>query len=326
MKSTKKIIGSLLLVIVVVGGYLYLDSLLFDGVKPQEVTGQDFKASYFASAETEKQPAVILVGGGAWGDYWGQELAKAGFVGLSLPYCQEEGLPALPEEIPLEYFEKAAGWLSQQPEVDPENILVMGASRNAELALVVASYFPDLVHGAIAYSPSSVSWSNTVLPYNSDQVKPSWTYRSQAVPFIPMEKFQGGEAEMVQPLPYWVSGFSNEAIVHRAAIPVEKVSGPIILFSGIADQVWPSARMADMIEGRAKSSGFKFDLENIQFQNAGHLISGNPNSPSTQRQGTMTINGKQHTFEFGGTEAGDLKAQKKSAAKVLELLTKMRYE
>ncbi|WP_215731646.1 hypothetical protein [Bizionia saleffrena] len=49
----------------------------------------------------------------------------------------------------------------------------MGASRNVELALVIASTFPEIVSGVVAYSTRSISWSNTILPYNSNQLKPS---------------------------------------------------------------------------------------------------------------------------------------------------------
>ena len=91
-------------------------------------------------------------------------------------------LTKLPEEINLEYFENAIKWLQKQPEVDPDKIIVMGASRNAELSLVIASIFPKLVGGVIAYAPSSVSWSNTVLPYNSNDLKPSWKYQGIDIP------------------------------------------------------------------------------------------------------------------------------------------------
>ena len=123
----------------------FLFLILFDGIKPVLIKDAGFRASFFAKKTTKNQATIVLVGGGDWGAYWGQELAKANYVSLSLPYHREKGLPALPEEIPLEYFEKTFHWLKNQPQVNPNKIIVMGASRNAELALILASYYPELV-------------------------------------------------------------------------------------------------------------------------------------------------------------------------------------
>ena len=174
-------------------GYFVVDSFLFDGVRARNINEVGFQANYFAINVVERKAAIVLIGGGQWGDYWGQQFAKKGFVGLSLPYTRLEGLPKLPEEINVEYFESAINWLKKQPEVDPEKIVVMGASRNAELALVVASTLPELVSGVVAYAPSSVSWSNTVLPYNSNDLKPSWKYQGADIPYIPMDKISGND-------------------------------------------------------------------------------------------------------------------------------------
>jgi hypothetical protein len=60
-----------------------------------------FQASYFVKNSTENKAAVVLLGGGQWGDYWANDLAKKGMAGLSLPYTGAAGLPELPEEINL---------------------------------------------------------------------------------------------------------------------------------------------------------------------------------------------------------------------------------
>ena len=109
----------------------------------------------------------------------------------------------MPENIDLAYFENAIIWLSKQKEVNKDKIVIMGASRNAELALVIASTFPNIVSGVVAYSPSSVSWSNTVLPYNSNELKPSWKYKGIDIPYVPMEKITGNESDKIEMIEYW---------------------------------------------------------------------------------------------------------------------------
>ena len=302
--------------------YFIIDSVLFDGIRPKAINENGIQANYFVKDIKTPQTSILLIGGGSWGDYWGQEFAKQGFVGVSLPYIGREGLPKLPEAIKLEYFEEVIAWLRQQPEVDPEKIIVMGASRNAELALVLAFIYPDLISGVIAYAPSSVSWSNTVLPYNSDEIKPSWTYKGADIPYVPMDKIVGNSSTKIETLDYWKSGLAKEA-ADLATIKVEQINGPILLLSGKDDKVWPSANMADQLAQRVKENNFQHAFYNIQYENAGHLISSNPEVLSTIRLGTINIGGKDYEFEYGGTNEGDQAARKNAKVKVLDFIEKM---
>ena len=203
MTKKSKFIGTSIVILLLVIGYLVADHLLFDGVKMRTIQSNEFRGYYFAQEQSVNQPAVILLGGGNAGSYWGQELAKANYVGLSLPYMYEDGLPNVLEEIELDYFKKAILWLRDQKEVNPNSIILMGASRNAELALLLGAYFPDLVQGVIAYAPSSVSWPNTVMASHSEGLKASWLVQGKAIPFMPMAPFQAGKSDTVATLTYW---------------------------------------------------------------------------------------------------------------------------
>lgn len=320
MNKKRKYLIWIGIIVILVGGFFVLDSILFDGIRARHIQESDFQGEYFADPGIEKKPTIILIGGGHWGNYWGNEFALNGYVGLSLPYYRAKGLPDLMEEIPLEYFKNAINWLRQQPEVDQDAIILMGASRNAELSLTIAAYFPELVKGVIAYAPSSVSWSNTVLPFNSDIVKPSWTFNGEDVPYIPMEKISGADSKELETLPYWNNGLDRIQQYENAEIRVEKIGGSILLLSGKDDKVWPSAYMSDMIEKRINENDFKYGFYNIQYENAGHLISRNAQTISSGRIGSMNLNGKDYEFEFGGTIDGDLKAITNSYEKIFSFL------
>ena len=289
--SRKYIIGILITILLVIG-YFIADSILFSGVKARTINENGIQANYFVKTNTKRSTSIVLIGGGQWGDYWGQQFANRGYSGLSLPYTQREGLPKLPEEINLEYFEKALAWLKKQPEVDPNKIIVMGASRNAELALLLASVFPRSISGVVAYAPSAVSWSNTVLPYNSNELKSSWKYKGLDIPYVPMDKISGNQLNSINMLEYWNKGLQKADFIGQAAIKVEKINGPILLFSGKDDQVWPSSIMADMIEKRLETNTFEHSFQNIKYENAGHLISSNPDDNTSYRTGTIKISGK----------------------------------
>ena len=199
----------------------------------------------------------------------------------------------------------------------------MGASRNAELALIIASTFPEYIRGVVAYSPSSVSWSNTVLPYNSNELKTSWKYKRVDIPYVPMNKIKGNESNKMETLKYWKSGLAKTDFIAQAAIKVEKINGPIILFSGNDDKIWPSSKMADMIEQRIKENNFKYSFQNIKYEEAGHLISSNPESNSDSRTGIINIDGKDYEFEYGGTNEGDYKAKQDAKMKLMEFIEKI---
>jgi hypothetical protein len=188
--------------------------------------------------------------------------------------------------------------------------------------LVVASTLTDLVSGAIAYAPSSVSWSNTVLPFNSDELKPSWTYHGEEIPFIPMDKLKGEESEELDLLRYWNSGLNKSEYLESASIKVENINGPILLFSGKNDSVWPSAEMANSIEQRLEANNFAYSVQNIQYENAGHLISRNPENDNDTKARTekMKLDGKDYSFSFGGTQEGDNLAKKDAKTKVFTFL------
>lgn len=310
-------IGIIALLII---GYYIVDAILFDGVRPEVINESGFQANYFANENIKGKTTVILLGGGQWGDYWAQHFAKNDMVGLSIPYIGREGLPKLPEEIELEYFEKAINWLVNQPEVSRNQIVVMGASKNAELALIIASTFHELVSGVVAYAPSSVSWSNTVLPYNSDELKASWKYKGIDIPYIPMDKIKVNESNTIDMLGYWENGLAKTDFVEQASIKVEQINGPILLFSGNDDKVWPATKMADMIGKRLEENGFKHSFQNQKYDKAGHSISNNPDDKSSHSTRIITIDGKDYLYEQGGNADGDYKAKQDARIKLMEFL------
>jgi dienelactone hydrolase len=321
----KKIFISIGIILSLVIAFLVIDNILFDGIRPKKINENGFQANYFLKPNIKNKTAIVSLGGGQWADYWSQQFAQNGYVGLSLPNKGNNDLPKLTEEIPLEYFENAIKWLKAQPEVNPKKIIVMGASRNSELALILGATFPELISGVIAYSPSAVSWSNTVLPYNSDTIKASWTYKGIDISYVPMDKIIEGTTSEINTLKYWKIGLSKHNYVKDALIKAEKINGPILLFSGKNDEVWPSSIMANMIEKRLYDNHFKHPYQNIQYENAGHLISGNPdsNSDTSERKGKMTINNKVYEFDFGGTINGDNTAKKLAKTEVLKFVSNL---
>jgi dienelactone hydrolase len=61
-------------------------------------------------------------------------------------------------------------------------------------------------------------------------------------------------------------------------IEVEKTNGPILMFSGSDDQMWPSLALADIAAQRLLKHKFAHRFEHITYAGAGHFIR-SPYSP-----------------------------------------------
>ena len=138
-----------------------------------------------------------------------------------------------------------------------------------------------------------------------------------------MEKITGNKSNKIEMLAYWTNGLTKTDFVKQAAIKVEYINGPVLLFSGNDDKVWPSSIMADMIEKRLKDHSFKHSIQNIKYDKAGHMISSDPDNRSSYRTSTIHINGKNYEYEFGGNDDGDFKAKQDARMKLLEYLEKI---
>ncbi|GAB3429005.1 acyl-CoA thioesterase/bile acid-CoA:amino acid N-acyltransferase family protein [Flindersiella endophytica] len=193
------------------------------------------------------KPAVMVLGGsegGTSGELMGNLLASHGYRALAVGYFDEPGLPDELSNIPLEYFAKALGWLAKQPGVDPERIVVIGASRGSEAALLAAAHFPELVHGVVGLVPSNVVVSGT-------DYGPSWTRDGK-------------------PLPH--DGFGPLAVSPAYEIPVERIGGPVLLVCGRVDHIWQSCAMADAIAERRRAQDPPADTSVLAYPKAGHGV------------------------------------------------------
>ncbi|HKS36002.1 MAG TPA: alpha/beta fold hydrolase, partial [Verrucomicrobiae bacterium] len=84
-------------------------------------------------------------------------LASHGYAVLNLFYFGHASLPKELSGVPAEYLTNAVSWLQTRERVDPARIGVIGHSRGAEAAFVMAALRPD-VRAVVAVAPSSVVW------------------------------------------------------------------------------------------------------------------------------------------------------------------------
>jgi dienelactone hydrolase len=234
-----------------------------------KVADEGLVATLHLPAIPDRRPAVIVLGGsdGGLGSalLYGEPIARAGFVALCLAYFAMDGLPRHLSEIPLEYFEKAIDWLRAHPRVDRDRVAIFGSSRGGEAALLVAATFPSIT-AVVANVPSHVVWQG-IHPDRAVK-KSSWSFRGTPLPFASLVPAREGLSWR----DWFTASIDEGSVPPDAAIPVERIKGPILFVTGTEDGIWPCSTMVDRAMERLQQHGFRFATEHVRYEGAGHAI------------------------------------------------------
>lgn len=261
----------------------------------------DLVGNYYLGAGPEagsgRRPGILLLGGsegglGAAVDGQARLLAREGFTVLALAYYRLPGQPQRFELIPLETFTHALDWLKAHDGVDPTRLAIMGTSKGAEAALLVASRRSD-VGAVVAAVPSQVAWQGfdwSFAPVNTS----SWSEGGKPVPYLPI-KTVGWNGDIYGP------SLANAAKYPEAAIQVERIATPVLLLCGEEDRLWPSCPMARAIKARRDGADGALVTTLLAYPNAGHFGVG-PALPEGQEVPAMIT-------MFGGNKEGNVAAR-----------------
>ncbi len=272
-------------------------------VKEASAEKSELVADFYLAKEAAKKTGILLLGGSEGGKpaaQWAKYFAANGYPVLAPAYFKARGLPDTLELIPLEFGDRAIARLKQQAGHSIERIVVVGASKGAELALLLAARNPG-IGGVIAISPSSVVWQGLPKSFWPPNPKSSWSVHGEPVAFVPYdlgERFDGADPLAIFKL--YERSLQQAEAVAPATIEVEKIHGPVLLLSGRDDALWPSTKMADAIRERLAARGFAYASEHVSYPDAGHTLD-------------------EH-YLIGGTPEGNRAAHSASATKMLEFL------
>jgi dienelactone hydrolase len=269
-----------------------------------EIKGEAFVGDFYCRDVSTTRPGILFLGGSEGGRpdmHLPQLFADHGYPVLAVAYFKEKDLPATLQMVPLKYFDKAIAWMQRNDKIPHNGIVIVGGSKGAELALLLASRKPE-VKAVIARAPSSVVWDGMPKQWWPPDPKSSWSIDGKPVPFVPYDytqPFAAGDPSAI--LKFYEQALKQKEAVANATIHVEDIHGPILLASGHDDQLWPSEAMGDSIVARLKAHGFKHPYEHLKYADAGHTLS--------------------EFFMLGGTLEGNRRASLDLTTKMLAFLS-----
>jgi dienelactone hydrolase len=267
-----------------------------------EVRDDGLYATFFTPAGDGPHPAIMLLSGSGGGLSEPQAAlyASRGYCALALAYFHIGHLPTDLSGIPLEYFERGIAWLEARPEVDANRLAVSGTSRGGELCLLLGSRYPQF-KAVVANVPSAVLYGSVGGGENG-HMKPAWTYRGEALPFLHsrprhLPEYDATDENGFALTPIFLRTLEQTELVRQATIPVERINGPVLVISGREDAMWPSSVYSAMVMERLAEHLHPYPDRHIAYDGTGHSV-GQPWWPTTI---TKTLHPVTHNlFALGG--------------------------
>lgn len=220
----------------------------------------------------KNQPLIVGLGGSeggnAWtSDYWKKtrdQFIKKGYSFLAIGFFGAKGTPDTLNKIAIEDVYNAIKIATKIKKVNKKKIAIIGGSRGADLALLLASYYKDID------CVVSIVGSNAVFPGHTNHFTTScWTYTNKELPFVPVNE-EAVPFLMKRDLRGTFEAMLKDTIaVEKATIKIENIKGAIFLLSATKDEICPSTPMAEMMVARLKNSNFKHHFEHKAIE-GGH--------------------------------------------------------
>jgi dienelactone hydrolase len=264
---------------------------------------------------------VVMLGGsfGGFPESPARKLAESGVVAFALGYFGAPGLPSELVDIPLESLEQGIEWFREN-HAGTRSIGLVGFSKGAELALVLAARMQDAIGPVVAIAPSHVAWFGLTAPGPGGDRRSSsssWSVGGNAVPFLrsaptfePVFTEMGLRTDVFFDLKAYTPSDTD-----AARIRVEEAAGPMLLLSGDDDHQWPAAAMAAEIERRMEEHGRGRDITNVVYPGAGHVFLIREFIPPAM----FGVGGM---FDYGGSPEADAVAGGDAWRRIGEFLTR----
>lgn len=217
----------------------------------------------------KKQPLLVGLGGSEGGNAWASEhwkktrdtfIAK-GYAFLALGYFGATGTPDTLNKIALEDIHHAIQEACKNPNINKNKIAIIGGSRGADLALLLASYYAD-INCVVGIVPSHVTFPGHTNHFTTS----SWTYQNAELPFVPVN-FEAVPFLMKHDLRgAFEAMLQNHEAEALALIKVENIHGAVLLLSATKDEIAPTTPMCEKMMARMDAKNFRYAHEHVAIE------------------------------------------------------------
>ncbi|XP_068110409.1 acyl-coenzyme A thioesterase 1-like [Hyperolius riggenbachi] len=217
------------------------------------------RGSLFLPPGSGPFPAVIdLYGtGGGLMEHRASLLGSHGYMTLALAFFDFDDLPNNLGGLSLNYFQEAVEFLRHHPKTNKQEIGIIGLSKGAELAMIMASFLPG-IKAVVGISGCS---ANTFVPFPCDGFElPSLEFNADKLKFT-----EAGEVDLSETL-----DDPTDPAFQECLIPVERSFAAFLLLSGLDDKNWPSDLYNKQLAARLTEH--EKDVESYYYPGAGHLL------------------------------------------------------
>jgi dipeptidyl aminopeptidase/acylaminoacyl peptidase len=209
----------------------------------------------------DNQPLIVALGGGDGGNSWTgnrvkmkrDKLVNSGYAFLAIGYFGTKNSPDVLDRISLDAIHQEIIEVAKNKKIDSDRVAILGISKGAELALLLASHFED-ISCVVAMAPSHCSFPAHTLSASTS----SWTYQGEEVPYVPMPWSAVPATISHDLLSAFTIMLEDQEAVENSFIKVENIKGSILLLSAKNDEQWPSTQMSNAIIERLQEKQFRF--------------------------------------------------------------------
>lgn len=213
-----------------------------EGMEVEQVTGERIAGFHLVPDEVTRDGVVVTFGGSEGGPAYEQalDLAGQGHEVYSLFFFGQENQPEALEQVPLEFFGEVTE-LIEQGAVRPGPLTVIGTSKGAELALLLAEHYPE-IDNVVLFAPTMYAFQGLGAAWPGSS---SWSLEGEELPYLSFQSASlvGGLGSQLsawvfdhptayRPTYESVVENSSEAEREAARLDPAAVEGGLLVFAG----------------------------------------------------------------------------------------------
>ncbi|MDR3573417.1 MAG: acyl-CoA thioester hydrolase/BAAT C-terminal domain-containing protein [Anaerolineaceae bacterium] len=246
-------------------------------------------------------------------------LASHGFNVLAVSYFSDPGLPAQLSEVPLEYFDKVFAWLAKSPITRGKEIRILGMSKGAELALLLASRNPFITR-VVVWAPHAYCFQGIAFKNVS-----SWTYAGKSLPFIRIKNrwiFADALDCFIKNKHFGFTTAYKKALSvaenkDAARIKIEAAQADLMLFTSKDCGMWNTYDGSLEIMDTLRKCNYPHAYQMVVYEDTGEPYYAPNVFPATETTMKMA---PRLVLDMGGTLQGNAHAKEDAWLKTIEFL------